>query len=367
MLYLLYQLRSEWGPLRLFEYITFRAGGAAITAFFIGILLGPWVIRRLKMMGVMEVPRQQGLEAAGADVKERVPTMGGVFIVLAIVLSTALWARPSEFTFLAILTTAWLGMVGLIDDYTKLRGKTRGISTIEKLILQTFLGVALGFILWYFMKDMTWGPRLSVPFSAGIYFTLGMLVFVGVTTLVVVGSSNAVNLTDGMDGLAIGCTIMASIAFTVISYMAGHAAFSTYLKVPYIPGAGELTVFCSAITGAGLAFLWFNCAPAQVYMGDTGSLSLGGALGYVAVVTRNELMLFVIGGVFVFEAVTVILQVSWFKFTRIRTGTGRRIFPRTPIHHAFEMMGLAKTKVTVRFIIVAAILTSFAIASLKLR
>ncbi len=372
MLYLLYQFRTEFGPFRLFEYITFRAAGAALTAFIIGIVLGPWIIRRLKRMGVMEKPRVQGLELEDSAISaERVPTMGGVLIVLSIVLATALWAKPNELTFLGIATVSWLGMVGLIDDYTKLRGgpgAKRGISSLEKILLQAVLGVAVGFLLYYVMKDMTWGMRVAVPFVPldKIHLVLPMLAFIAIVVVVIVGSSNAVNLTDGMDGLAVGCTIMASLAFTVISYAAGNSGFATYLKIPYIPEANELTVFCSAITGAGLAFLWFNCTPAQVYMGDTGSLSLGGALGYVAVVTRSELLLFIIGGVFVFEAASVILQVLYFKHTRRKTGEGKRLFLRAPIHHHFELLGIARPKVVVRFIIIGAVLTAISIATLKL-
>jgi phospho-N-acetylmuramoyl-pentapeptide-transferase len=363
MLYLLFQLRtSVYSGLNLFQYITFRAAGAAITAFLIGFLLGPWVIRRLRKMGVIEKPRNPDAPALDAFVEHKdVPTMGGVLIVLSIVISTALWARPTEFVFLALLTTVWLGMVGLVDDYTKLLGQRRGITMTQKLILQTVLAVALAFILYYAMKDMRWGTQFEIPFLSNTDIRLPMVAFIAVAVLVVVGSSNAVNLADGMDGLAIGCVIMASIAFAVISYVTGHATLSTYLKIPYIPGAGELTVFCSAIAGAGLAFLWYNCHPAEVFMGDTGSLSLGGALGYVAVVTRSELTLFIIGGVFVVEALSVIIQVLYFKRTR------KRFFLMAPIHLHFRLQGLAETKVVVRFIIVAALLTAFAVATLKIR
>jgi len=363
MLYLLFQLRtSVYSGLNLFQYITFRSAFAAITAFLIGFVLGPRVIRRLAKMGVIEKPENPDAPALDSLVAhKKVPTMGGMLIVLSVVISTALWARPTEFVFLALLTTAWLGMVGLVDDYTKLLGQKRGISSTQKLILQTVLAVALAFILFHSMKDMRWGTQLSIPFLSDTDIRLPMLVFIALAVVVIVGSSNAVNLADGMDGLAVGCVIMASIAFAVISYVTGHVRFAAYLKIPYIPGAGELSVFCSAVAGAGLAFLWYNCHPAEVFMGDTGSLPLGGALGYVAVVTRSELTLFIIGGVFVVEALSVIIQVLYFKRTR------KRFFLMSPLHHHFHLKGLAETKVVMRFIIVAALLTAFAVATLKIR
>lgn len=363
MLYLLFQLRYKiHGGLNLFQYITFRAAFAAITAFLLGWFLGPVVIRRLRKMGMIEQPENPDAPALDEHVAhKRVPTMGGILIVLSIILSTALWAKPTEFVFLGILTTAWLGAVGFIDDYLKLHKKGGGVTISQKLALQTVLAVTLGFILYYFMQDMRWGTQLSIPFLSDTDIALPWLVFIALAVVVIVGSSNAVNLTDGMDGLAIGCVIMASLAFAVISYLTGHAHFAAYLKIPYIPGAGELTVFCSAIVGAGLAFLWFNCHPAEVFMGDTGSLPLGGALGFVAVVTRSELSLIFIGGIFVVEAVSVLIQVFYFKRTR------KRFFRMTPIHWHYKLKGLPETKVVVRFIIVAAILTAFAIATLKIR
>jgi len=320
------------------------------------------VIRRLHKMGVIEDPRNPDAPALDEHVAHKnVPTMGGVLIVLAVVISTALWARPTPFVFLGILTVAWLGAVGLVDDYVKLRRSRHGLSKTQKLALQTLLALVLAFILYYAMADMTWGTTLGIPFLADVRIVLPMLVFIVLAVIVIVGSSNAVNLTDGMDGLAIGCVIMAAVAFAVISYVTGHVRFATYLKIAYIPGSGELTVFCAAIAGAGLAFLWYNCHPAEVFMGDTGSLPLGGALGYVAVVTRQELGLFIIGGIFVVEALSVIIQVVHFK------RTGKRFFLMAPIHHHFQLKGLSETKVVVRFIIVAAILTAFAVATLKIR
>jgi phospho-N-acetylmuramoyl-pentapeptide-transferase len=363
MLYLLFQLReSVYSGLNIFQYITFRAVFAAITAFLLGVLLGPAVIRRLRKMGMIEKPENPDAPALNAHVAhKRVPTMGGILIVLSIVVSTALWAQPTEFVFLALLTTTWLGMVGLVDDYVKLREERRGITKVQKIVLQTALAVFIAVVLYYTMRDMRWGSQLSIPFFSDARILLPGLLFTVIAVVVIVGASNAVNLTDGMDGLAIGCVIMASLAFAVISYLTGHTVFAAYLKIPYVPGSGELAVFCSAVAGAGLAFLWYNCHPAEVFMGDTGSLPLGGALGYVAIVTRHELTLVVIGGIFVVEAVSVIIQVLYFKRTR------KRFFRMAPIHHHFQLMGLHETKVVVRFIIVAAILTAFAVATLKIR
>ncbi|HUV38288.1 MAG TPA: phospho-N-acetylmuramoyl-pentapeptide-transferase [Planctomycetota bacterium] len=363
MLYLLFQLRYRvYGGFNLFQYITFRAAFAAITAFLIGWLLGPFVIRRLWKMGVIDKPENPDAPQLDVHVtKKKVPTMGGVLIVLSIVISTALWARPTQFIFLGILTVAWLGAVGLVDDYVKLRRHRHGLSKSQKLALQTFLGVVLAFILLYSMQDLTWGLKLAVPFFSKVHVWLPWFVFLALAVVVIVGSSNAVNLTDGMDGLATGCVVMAGIAFAVISYLTGHVGFSNYMKIAYIPGAGELSVFCAAIVGACLAFLWYNCHPAEVIMGDTGSLPLGGALGYVAVVTRQEIGLFIIGGIFVAEALSVMIQVFYYKRTK------KRFFLMAPIHHHFQLKGLAETKVVVRFIIVAAILTAFAVATLKIR
>ena len=363
MLYLLFQLRQTvYSGLRLFQYITFRASFAAITAFLIGVALGPWLIRRLNALGVIEKPENPDAPSLDRFVKhKKVPTMGGILIVLSIVISTALWAKPTLYVFLGILTTAWLGMVGLIDDYVKLRGKRRGISKTQKLILQSLLAILLAVVLYNHMHELKWGTYLSVPFWSGPTVSLGFLL-IPLAVIVVVGSSNAVNLTDGMDGLAGGCVLMASVAFAVIAYLTGHAGFAEYLRIAYIPEAGELVVFCSAIAGACLAFLWYNCYPAQMFMGDTGSLSLGGSLGYVAVVTRQEIGLFIIGGIFVVEALSVMIQVFYFR----RTG-GKRFFLMAPLHHHFQHKGIPETKVVVRFIIVAAILTAFAIATLKIR
>ena len=365
MLYtLLFPLRDTvWGAFNLFQYITFRAAMAAITAFLFGTIVGPWIIRALKRNSITEDTSNPDAPALAPlrGGKQNVPTMGGIIIVLAILVSVTLWARPVAYVFLGMLTVGVLGAMGLVDDYLKLvKHRRRGLTKTQKILLQSGLAAMLSVILFAVMKDLRWGTHLVVPFFKEVDIELG-LAFVILSVVVIVGASNAVNLTDGLDGLAVGCTIMATLAFVVISYMVGNNVFSAYLNIPYIPHAGELSVFCAAITGAGLAFLWFNCFPAQVFMGDTGSLPLGGALGYVAVVTRSEALLFIIGGIFVLEALSVIIQVASFKLT------GKRIFRMAPLHHHFQLAGWSENKVVTRFLIVGAILSAFAVATLKIR
>jgi phospho-N-acetylmuramoyl-pentapeptide-transferase len=302
--------------------------------------------------------------------------MGGIIILGSLLASTVLWARLNNvYVLLAVAVVAALGSLGAADDWIKLtHAVSHGLTRRQKLVVQTALGAAVAVSLYlattdgplgvrYYLSprgELT-GPRLAIPFMAGTYLPLGLVGFFLLTTLVLVGSSNAVNLTDGLDGLAISCVGMADMAFAAVAYIAGRVDFSRYLFIPYAPGVGELAVFCGAILGAGLAFLWFNCYPAEVFMGDTGSLALGGALGYVAVATRQELLLLLVGGVFVAEAVSVIIQVLYFKLT------GRRVFLCTPLHHHFQFKGWPETKVTVRFGIVAAVLAALSVATLKLR
>jgi phospho-N-acetylmuramoyl-pentapeptide-transferase len=364
---LLIPLRDTvWGGFNLFQYITFRAAMAAITAFLFGTLLGPWIIAALKRRAIIEDVNNPDAPALDAlrNGKKNVPTMGGIIIVPAIMVSVVLWARPVLYVFLGMLVVGVLGTLGLVDDYFKLtkRGK-RGLNKTQKILVQTGLAVIVCVILYWVMKDLRWGTHFVLPFIKSVDWQMGYFFFMLIGVVVIVGASNAVNLTDGLDGLAIGSTVMATLAFIAISYVVGDSGLAGHLKIPYIPDAGELSVFCAAITGAGLAFLWFNCHPAQVFMGDTGSLSLGGALGYVAVVTRSEILLFMVGGVFVAEALSVILQVASFRMT------GKRIFRMTPLHHHFQL-GERKwdeTKIVVRFLIIGAILSAFAVATLKIR
>jgi len=375
---LIFQYLGLASPFRVFRYISFRMVGAAMTAFLVGMVAGPFVIRWLKARHITERTDKTDSPVIARlhSGKSSVPTMGGIIILGSLLASTLLWARLDDvYVLLAVAVVAALGSLGAADDWVKLtHAVSHGLTRRQILLVQTVLGAAVAVSLYlatndgpmsvrYYLSprgELT-GARLTVPFMAGTYLPLGLVGFLLLTVLVLVGSSNAVNLTDGLDGLAISCVSMADIAFAAVAYIAGRVDFSRYLFIPYAPGVGELAVFCGAILGAGLAFLWFNCYPAEVFMGNTGSLALGGALGYVAVATRQELLLLVVGGVFVAEALSVIIQVAYFR------RTGRRVFLCTPLHHHFQFKGWPETKVTVRFGIVAAMLAALSVATLKLR
>lgn len=394
MLYhLLYPLKDYFSGFNLFRYISFRCIFAATTAFLIGVLLGPHLFRHLRTNGVTEnTDKTDSPQIARLNSnKKKTPTMGGLIIMAGILASTLLWARlDCPYTLLALLVVACLGTLGFVDDYIKLTDRVKhGLSRKQKLATQLALGLVLGVSLYhvgsnsvrYYTPELTRletkqtaeapgdksipassSPKLALPFVSRWYVPLPFALFLLLVILVITGTSNAVNLTDGMDGLAIGCCITTTIALVVVSYLAGRVDFSRYLFIPYVPGAGELSVFCCALLGAELAFLWFNCYPAEVFMGDTGALSLGGALGFVAVAVRQELVLFIAGGVFVAEAASVLLQTFYFK----RTG-GKRLFRCAPLHHHFQFKGWPETKVTARLCIVAAILAGLGLATLKLR
>lgn len=362
MLYhLLYPLKDLFFGFNVFKYITFRAAAAAITSFLICIILGPVIIRKLKQLKIGQVVR--GDEAKGIyefhKNKAGTPTMGGLLIVTAIILSTVLWADlTNKYVLLAILSTVWLCVVGFVDDYIKLSlNRSKGLTARSKFIGQIILGLLLGLYIYF---DPQIGENLDIPFLKNAFIDLGIF-YIFLTMLVIVGSSNAMNLTDGLDGLAIGCTIMVALAYTALSYITGNFKISDYLNIIYIPGTGELAVFCATILGAGLGFLWFNSNPAEVFMGDTGSLALGGALGIVAIFIKKELLLLLVGGIFVAEALSVILQVASFKIFK------KRIFLCAPLHHHFQMKGWPENKVVVRFWIVAAILALLSLSTLKLR
>jgi phospho-N-acetylmuramoyl-pentapeptide-transferase len=363
-----------WPYANVFRYQTFRLAMAVVTAFFLLMVFAPAVIRmlrRLKIGGAVDfdnvVVNQMNASKAG------VPTMGGVLIVPAIIVSTLLWADVGNFlVLLGLVTVAWLGILGAVDDYLKLVKKSRdGLRTWEKLLFQIALAVLLAFFLDQVSGTIELpedgnGLALNLPFyKFPIHLTFWSFALVSI--LVVAGTSNAVNLTDGMDGLAVGSMLPPAAVFLVISYIAGRSDYSSYLYLPHVPGAGELTIFCGAILGASLGFLWYNCSPAQVFMGDTGSLALGGAIGYVAIATRQELLLLIAGGLFVLEAVSVMMQVMCFKLTRRFTGTGRRIFRMTPLHHHFQLGGWTETQTVVRFWLLGAMFAALALASLKLR
>jgi len=367
VIYLLYPLRKYFFAFNLFGYVTFRVAGAAITAFLISVIFGPLIIRRLKKAQVLDNTQKTDSERLSEIQKEKsdIPTMGGLLILLAILSATFIWADPlNYYVILGIFIVLSLGVIGGADDLIKLRPtEEQGLPRKLKLILEVALGLSLALLLWYYVRETEFGTKLSLPFRAENYkdfIELGFLYFI-LVTIVIVGTSNAVNLADGLDGLAIGCVIMVALGFAVVSYVAGHYKFSHYLLVPFVRGASEMSIFSGAIVGAGLGFLWFNCHPAQVFMGDVGALPLGGAIGYISVVARQEFLLFFIGGVFVLEAVSVILQVASFKLT------GKRIFRIAPLHHHFQFRGWPESKVTARFWILSAICAAIGVAALKLR
>lgn len=363
MLYhILYPLRDIFTVFNLFKYITFRAAGAAISAFAISIIFGPAVINKLKELKIGQVIRKPEESAPLYDLhrtKENTPTMGGILILFSVLSAVLLWANlTNKYILLAVFISVWLGILGFIDDLIKLKKKhSKGLAKMSKLSGQVILGLIVGAILFI---DSNFSTKLDLPFLKKTALDLGVF-YIGFAMLVIVASSNAVNLTDGLDGLAIGCVIMVAISYSALSYITGNIKFSEYLLVPYISGAGELTIFCASIIGAGLGFLWFNSYPATVFMGDIGSLALGGSLGAIAVFIKKELLLIIVGGIFVVEALSVILQVLSFRLS------GKRIFKIAPLHHHFQLLGWSESKVIIRFWIVAILLSLFTLVTLKLR
>jgi phospho-N-acetylmuramoyl-pentapeptide-transferase len=357
---LLYPLREQFFAFNVFKYITFRAAYATVTAFLLSFLLGPWMIAKLREWGAVKRVRVEGPESH--QVKTGTPTMGGLLILAGIVIPTLLWADlSSQQVRIALLVTLWLGAIGFLDDYLQVvRRQPKGLVGRAKLAGQISLGVLVAVILIVSPERSDLATRTTVPFLKDRVVDFGWF-YVPFVVLVITGASNAVNLTDGLDGLAIGVTAFAAMAFAGLAYVSGHARFSEYLQILYLPDAGELTVFCGAILGAALGFLWYNAPPADVFMGDTGSLALGGALGVVAILLKMEFILVIVGGLFVAEALSVILQVASFRTT------GRRIFKMAPLHHHFELLGWPETKVVVRFWIVAGLLALLSLSTLKLR
>jgi phospho-N-acetylmuramoyl-pentapeptide-transferase len=350
-----------------FVYITFRAAGAVVTALLIAFVLGPVVIRRLDAARVGQVVRAAG--PASHHVKAGTPTMGGLIIIGAAATSTLLWAELTNwYTMVALISFVWMGAIGFLDDYLKVvQGKTRGLVARYKMVGQWTFGLALGaFLLWNPISPhpTTW---TTVPFFSDFAAVFAPPIFVLFTGAVVSGSSNAVNLTDGLDGLAAGLTAISAATLGVFAYIAGRVDTSAYLDFFYLPGAGELTIFAVAVAGAAIGFLWFNAYPAQVFMGDTGSLALGGALGVMAILLKAEFLLVIVGGVFVLETLSVAIQVGWFKYTLVRYGEGRRVFRMAPVHHHFEQIGWPETKVVVRFWILGVMFAMLAISTLKIR
>ncbi len=357
---LLYPLRDQIFAFNVFRYITFRAAYAAVTAFMLAVLVGPWMIAKLRERGIVKYVRAEGPEAHQS--KTGTPTMGGLLILASIVIPTLLWADlGSREVLVALGATVALGAIGFLDDYLQVvRRQNRGLVGRAKLIGQIAIGVLVGWAALSILDRPEFATRTTVPFLKERMIDLGWF-YIPFVVIVLTGSSNAVNLTDGLDGLAIGVSVFSAIAFAGLSYLSGHARFAEYLQILYLPGAAELTIFCASLVGACLGFLWYNSHPAEVFMGDTGSLALGGALGVVAVLLKMEIMLAMVGGIFVAEAVSVMLQVGSYKLT------GRRIFRMAPIHHHFELLGWAENKIVVRFWIVSGIFALVALSTLKLR
>jgi phospho-N-acetylmuramoyl-pentapeptide-transferase len=368
MLYHLFEpLFDEFILFNLFRYITFRAAAGMATALFFSLVLGPPVIRWLTRLRVGQVVREEGPQSHLA--KAGTPTMGGALIILSAVIATLLWAQlMNPFVIATIVVLIWLGSLGFLDDYLKVvRKRTEGLSARYKLVGQGLLGLLMAlFILWTTPGNIP-PTQTTLPFLAEWYLYMAPVIFVPWVMFVLAGASNAVNLTDGLDGLAGGLSAIAAGTFGVFAYLIGRADTSRYLGLFYIPGAGELTIFCAALAGACLGFLWFNAHPAEVFMGDTGSLALGGALGAVAILLKAEFLLVIIGGVFVIEAASVMVQVSWFKYTAKTRGRGQRLLLMSPLHHHFEKAGWAESKIIVRFWILGLLCALFAFSTLKIR
>jgi phospho-N-acetylmuramoyl-pentapeptide-transferase len=381
-------LSPEFGFFRVFQYITFRAVMAALTALLIGLIAGPAVIRRLGALKIGQPIREYAMQTH--LVKSGTPTMGGVLILIGIAMATLLWADLSNrFVWIVMIVTFGFGAIGWVDDWRKVVHKDpEGMRSREKYFWQSLIGGIAALYLVFSISessnmrvlelfyswvasgfDVDLPPKagLLLPFFKEISYPLGVFGFVILTYLVIVGSSNAVNLTDGLDGLAIMPVVMVGSSLGVFAYVTGNSVYAKYLLFPYIPGSGELLIFCAAMAGAGLAFLWFNTHPAQVFMGDVGALALGGALGTIAVIVRQEIVLAIMGGIFVVEALSVMLQVSWFKYTKKKYGEGRRVLKMAPLHHHFEKSGWKETQVVVRFWIITMLLCLVGLSTMKLR
>jgi phospho-N-acetylmuramoyl-pentapeptide-transferase len=374
--YLLYEvLRPYFSPLNVFHYITVRTVYASLTAMFLALVFGPWLIRKLRELQIGQFIREEGPQEHKK--KAGTPTMGGVLIVLSTAVPSLLWADlTNPFVLLALFALLSFAAIGFLDDYAKVsKQRNLGLTAKRKLALQFLVSLVVGVSLLILTKHSAYSTQLVFPFLKRLHpdlvihslmgfahlWPLAFVPFLFFVGVVIVGSSNAVNLTDGLDGLAIGCTVIAAGALTVLTYVSSNFRWATYLDIQFIPRVGELTVFCGALVGASLGFLWYNAHPAEIFMGDVGSLSLGGTLGVIAVIIKQEILLFFVGGIFVVEALSVILQVGSFKLR------GKRIFRMAPIHHHFELMGWSESKVIVRFWIAALVFALFALTTLKLR
>ncbi len=364
MLYhLLFNLRDHFVGFNVFRYITFRTAFAALTALLISFILGPWLIERMRHIKLGQYIREEGPKSH--QVKAGTPTMGGILINVAILIPTILWADIfNPYIWIVLFVTAAYAAIGFVDDYRKLvKKRNLGLTAKQKFSAQFGVALLAALAIAYLpMLKNNYNTVITFPFIKPETFTLDIgFFYIGFVMLVLVGSSNAVNLTDGLDGLAIGSTLIAAVTYTVLTYATGHARIADYLHIAWVPQTGELAVFCGAMVGASLGFLWFNAHPAEIFMGDVGSLALGGAIGCLAVMIKQELLLVLVGGLFVLEAMSVILQVASFKLT------GRRIFKMSPLHHHFELSGWKETKVVVRFWIIAIIFAMVSLATLKLR
>ena len=358
MLYhLLYPLYTTYSFFNVFRYITFRTIYAMITAMIIAFFLGPWLIRKLQSLQIGQSIREEGPNTH--FVKKGTPTMGGILIILSVTISTLLWANLTvDYVWLVLLVTIGYGLIGSVDDYRKLSNGSKGLPGKTRLAAEIMIAVFVSIILYI---KPGFNSSVTIPFFKTMLPDLGWG-YILLSTFIIVGAANAVNLTDGLDGLAIGPALICFMTYLLFAYFAGNIRISAYLQIPYVAGTGELAVFCGAMAGAGIGFLWYNTYPAQIFMGDVGSLSLGGALGTMAVVTKQEILLAIVGGIFVLETFSVIFQVGWYKITK-----GKRIFRMAPIHHHFELKGWAEPKVIVRFWIITIILALIAISTLKLR
>ena len=362
---MLYELMMHFGDLpgaNLFNYITFRAGGAVMTALLVSFLLGPWMIDTLRERQGKGQPIRADGPQSHLTTKVGTPTMGGLLILLAVIISTLLWGDLGNgYLWVVLLTTLGFGRVGFVDDYLKLRGRSSdGVPGRIKIIIEATIAILATLAISTLLPSEL-ATSYALPFLKNLLLPFGLPLFVVASLIVIVGSSNAVNLTDGLDGLAIVPTMIAATSFGLIAYLVGNAIFANYLQIHYVPGTGELAVICAALIGAGLGFLWFNAPPAAVFMGDTGSLALGAALGSIAVATKHEIVLAIIGGLFVLEAVSVIVQVASFKLT------GKRVFAMAPLHHHFEQRGWAEATIVIRFWIISVVLALIGLATLKLR
>jgi phospho-N-acetylmuramoyl-pentapeptide-transferase len=359
--YYLSQFRDLFSGLNIFKYITFRAGMAAVTTFLLCIIFGPMIIRKLRQLKLTEIAKRKDTPDLDKfhNTKQGTPTMGGIFVIGSIVISVLLWADlTNQYVLVTLLTCLWLAMLGFKDDYIKLTKKDqKGLNKRTKILWQLLLCFLIGFFVYFNPGTST---KIDFPFLKNLTIDFGIF-YIPFVVFIVIGASNAVNLTDGLDGLAIGCVLIVAITLAALSYITGNVNFSDYLYLPFINGAGELTVFCAAIVGASLGFLWFNCHPASVFMGDTGSLPLGGALGVIAVLIKKEILLALIGGIFVFEALSVILQVFSFRVF------GKRIFKMSPFHHHLQLTGWPESKIIIRLWIVAIILALLTLTTLKIR